>query len=962
MGPNRSDHTGALGRTAAISPVAALVLALTAYAPTVLYADADVITTQEGPWIHEDDFDADPTLHKVNGQTVLLRLEQGSKRRGSSTGRPGTNTHRFLVEVETDFEICIPADEPHLTRIKLREANLDHVRRGNGKGRGRTVLQVRPRDGCARTTLTPGSYVFDTQHDHRNVPPGKVGFLSRQDDMQLGATTQYLASTGDCPGCDLTGADLSNQDLSGVNFTGTILTGANLTGTNLTSADLTGARLFAAQLNDAVFSKATLTNADLLDSRLRCTDFSDTDLRTARFGIINDTIAAVTGQTAGTFPDSALFGLDAQTGARFVIEDIFSLPEGVTGYLEGVLVTDQDGLFQVTADDEIFNTISQGGVRGSGIRFINPTGIALEADGSIVVVDLLRLAVIRVDPKTGNRSTVSGLVVGNGPGFTQPVDIAVGGDGTLYVTEPDANVVGQGPIVLAIDPGTGDRTIVSSQNVGSGPIAAPGGIEVESDGSLLVMDALLPGLLRVDPANGDRTLLSGSGAGTGPAFISPGGIVLEGNGAVLVVDSGLRAVLRIDLTTGDREIVSGAGAGSGPAFGAAFDIGLTNTISLTRRIATDFSCRLNLTGATLNLETVDKEFWRYLDLTNARIEGVNTATLSTLSEPLDLSGAILNGVDLSGVVLDGVNLGCGLGASGQVCSSLDRADLSLASLQQAKLADALLRGVTLARANLDGADMSDAKLQALPTQTASIKTDISEAFMRDVLLSGANLTSVTANNVSFFTSNTGLADATGATLTNANFTGAYLAGANFNSVTAQGAIWENAVLVGADFTDADLQGNETIMTPSTFEGSFLQGSSFDGARIDSVTFNNTRWDTMAFDTMAVVPQLNSANLRFAGYWGDPTAPECVAAVYPSPNLSLPSLPVTDGTNTCPNDARGPCSFAETPAGDPPLPFSVCSAEDDGTIDFCTLPAQCELVDACWLTPGFVFGGVCTLNP
>jgi hypothetical protein len=169
-------------------------------------------------------------------------------------------------------------------------------------------------------------------------------------------------------------------------------------------------------------------------------------------------------------------------------------------------------------------------------------------------------------------------------------------------------------------------------------------------------------------------------------------------------------------------------------------------------------------------------------------------------------------------------------------------------------------------------------------------------------------------------------------------------------------------LTGANFTDADLQGNETIMTPSTFEGAFLQGSSFDSANIDSVNFTNTYWDTMSFDTMAVVPRLSSANLRFVGYWGDPTVPECVVGIYPSPNFSPPVLPATDSSNNCPDDAKGPCTFDEVPSGDPPLPYSVCSSEEDGTLDpSCTLPLQCTKVDACWLTADSVFGGVCIFD-
>ena len=161
----------------------------------------DGITIQEGPWLLEEDFDADSTLHAREGQTVLLRLEQGAKRGRGSNGPPGQNTSRLLVEEAGTFEFCLPADEPHLTRLKLREGRLEQVRRGKGQGRGRTVLQVRPGDECGSATLAPGSYVLDAFHDERSVPPGKVAVLRLPDSSKLycdpitsSTSTLYLVS------------------------------------------------------------------------------------------------------------------------------------------------------------------------------------------------------------------------------------------------------------------------------------------------------------------------------------------------------------------------------------------------------------------------------------------------------------------------------------------------------------------------------------------------------------------------------------------------------------------------------------------------------------------------------------------------------------------------------------------------------------------------------------------------
>ena len=95
---------------------------------------------------------------------------------------------------------------------------------------------------------------------------------------------------------------------------------------------------------------------------------------------------------------------------------------------------------------------------GSGAGFLEPFGVAVEADGSLVVVDLGLDAVVRVDPISGNRTVFSDATTGSGPDFGSPVDIAVEADGTLVVTDCDLRAV------VRVDPITGDRTIVSDTN------------------------------------------------------------------------------------------------------------------------------------------------------------------------------------------------------------------------------------------------------------------------------------------------------------------------------------------------------------------------------------------------------------------------------------------------------------------------------------------------------------------
>ena len=76
-------------------------------------------------------------------------------------------------------------------------------------------------------------------------------------------------------------------------------------------------------------------------------------------------------------------------------------------------------------------------------------------------------------------------------------------------------------------------------------------------------------------------------------------------------------------------------------------------------MTTDFSCRVDLTGATFNLSTFPLSQWRYFNLTGAKVNGVTGAILSTTTSPLELSGAILTQMNLSQVLTGfGATLDC----------------------------------------------------------------------------------------------------------------------------------------------------------------------------------------------------------------------------------------------------------------------------------------------------------------
>jgi hypothetical protein len=181
-------------------------------------------------------------------------------------------------------------------------------------------------------------------------------------------------------------------------------------------------------------------------------------------------------------------------------------------------------------------TLGSGRAMKAPIGFIGiASGQILVVDRGIPTfpgASTLPAAVMAIDSTTGNRAVISGCVdtdcvstLGSGPPLTFPNPGAIASDGTLLVMELDLNAV------LRVDPITGNRSVVSGCTdaiscggppVGSGPaFNSPVLVKLAADGDLLVTDFGLPGVMHVDPATGNRTVITSASMGTGPAFQAP---------------------------------------------------------------------------------------------------------------------------------------------------------------------------------------------------------------------------------------------------------------------------------------------------------------------------------------------------------------------------------------------------------------------------------------------------------
>jgi sugar lactone lactonase YvrE len=211
-----------------------------------------------------------------------------------------------------------------------------------------------------------------------------------------------------------------------------------------------------------------------------------------------------------------------------------------------------------------------------------PTGIALDAAGDLVIVENFGTpinnvrvpSVVRVDRVTGARTLVSSNTSpAGGPDLVYPWGMAIEADGDILVADPSAFAGGEGG-VIRVDPVTGARTALSRNGSPTGPVHFdnPYDVAVAPNGDIYVVDRV--GVIRVDPVSGVRTRISRNNSPAGaPTFNSPQHLTVDAAGDILVADTGADRILRVDPVTGVRTTVSdNANPAGGPTFAVLGDL------------------------------------------------------------------------------------------------------------------------------------------------------------------------------------------------------------------------------------------------------------------------------------------------------------------------------------------------------------------------------------------------------
>lgn len=230
----------------------------------------------------------------------------------------------------------------------------------------------------------------------------------------------------------------------------------------------------------------------------------------------------------------------------------FNEPTGLAVDGSGnVYVADrQNHRIRKIAPDGTVSTVAGNGILGSfddvgtAARFAFPTGVALDAAGTVYVADLLNNSIRKI-ASDGTVSTLADSLAG-------PVAVAVDGAGTAYVAELFGSRISKVTAAGAVTTFAGSGTAGFAEGTGTAAqFDQPFGVALDSGGNVYVGDNANHRVRKITPA-GVVSTLAGSGtsgfADGAPAaamFNYPVGVALGTDGRLYVADQANQRVRRI---------------------------------------------------------------------------------------------------------------------------------------------------------------------------------------------------------------------------------------------------------------------------------------------------------------------------------------------------------------------------------------------------------------------------------
>jgi sugar lactone lactonase YvrE len=195
---------------------------------------------------------------------------------------------------------------------------------------------------------------------------------------------------------------------------------------------------------------------------------------------------------------------------------------------------------------------------GAAARFHYPRGMGADSSGNLYVADTNNHTIRKITPAGvcttfAGTALLAGTVNGSGAAvrFNFPQCIAVGSDGTLYVTQ--GNMVRKITSAGTVSAFAGSSTGGSTNGTGTGArFNGPFGVAVDTSGNVYVADTANQTIRKIT-SNGVVSLLAGTvgtfgtadGTGTAARFSTPMGLATDSSGNVYVADNNNHTIRKI---------------------------------------------------------------------------------------------------------------------------------------------------------------------------------------------------------------------------------------------------------------------------------------------------------------------------------------------------------------------------------------------------------------------------------
>ncbi len=221
------------------------------------------------------------------------------------------------------------------------------------------------------------------------------------------------------------------------------------------------------------------------------------------------------------------------------------------------VATDAAGHVYVSANARLFEIAPSGAASQLNLGTVeDPSGVAVDAQGNLLVADLLGNKVVRFAPN-GTATTIAGngqagFSGDGGPAtsasLNMPLDVAVGADGSIYIADSDNNrirKVSPAGIISSIGP-TPNLCGASVCWDGFTHLAVdkPGNVYIATYNNR-VEEISTSGQLAVLAGNGIQGFSGDGGPASGALVSQPAGIAVDGAGNVYFSDSGNNRIREI---------------------------------------------------------------------------------------------------------------------------------------------------------------------------------------------------------------------------------------------------------------------------------------------------------------------------------------------------------------------------------------------------------------------------------